>query len=55
MEELEYRHFKVHGEFDHNKEMFLWPRCLRLEDGARGSPHGAQVITPLHCKDTGYC
>lgn len=55
MEELEYRHFKVCGEFDHSKEMLLWPRSLRLEDGARGSPHGAQIITPFHCKDSRYC
>lgn len=52
VEELEYRHIKVHGEFDHAKEMFLWPRSLKSETGAGGQQHGAQVITPFHCKET---
>lgn len=53
VEELEYRHVKVHGEFDHTKEMFLWPRPLKLETGAGSHQHGAHVITPFHCKETG--
>ncbi|XP_065918426.1 surfeit locus protein 1-like isoform X2 [Dysidea avara] len=53
VEELEYRHVKVHGEFDHSKEIFMWPRS-RLVEGTRGSgAHGAHVITPFHCDDTG--
>jgi len=53
VEELEYRHVKVHGEFDHYKEVFLWPRSCLVEDSKGSGLHGAQVITPFHCDETG--
>jgi len=53
LEELEYRHVEVHGEFDHSKEVFVWPRSKLVEGTRGGGPHGAHVITPFHCEETG--
>uniref|UniRef100_A0A8D0HJ04 SURF1-like protein n=1 Tax=Sphenodon punctatus TaxID=8508 RepID=A0A8D0HJ04_SPHPU len=61
LKDLEYKPVKVHGYFDHSKELYILPRSLvnpKREAKAAGqlisSPEtGANVITPFYCTDLG--
>lgn len=61
LQSLEYRPVRVHGYFDHSKELYMMPRTLvdpareareagRLSSSAES---GAYVITPFHCTELG--
>ncbi|XP_029024532.1 surfeit locus protein 1 [Betta splendens] len=58
---LEYRRVRVHGHYDHSKELYVMPRSpVDPEKEAReagslssSGETGANVITPFHCKDLG--
>ncbi|XP_026211507.1 surfeit locus protein 1 [Anabas testudineus] len=58
---LEYRRVKVHGRYDHSKELYIMPRSPvdpkkeAREAGSLSSSgeSGANVITPFHCTDLG--
>ncbi|XP_055009330.1 surfeit locus protein 1 isoform X3 [Boleophthalmus pectinirostris] len=58
---LEYRRVKVHGRYDHSKELYIMPRSpVDPEREAREAGRitssgeiGANVITPFHCTDLG--
>lgn len=53
LEELEYRRVKLHGHFEHSRELYMWPRSLNTE-GTRqkNAEPGAHVITPFYCNET---
>lgn len=59
---LEYRRVKVHGRFDHSKELYVLPRSpvdpeREAQEAGRISSSGesgANVITPFYCTDFGY-
>ncbi|KAI7813343.1 putative protein similar to vertebrate surfeit 1 SURF1, partial [Triplophysa rosa] len=61
MKGLEYRRVKVHGRFDHSKELYVLPRSpVDPEREAReagrissSGQSGANVITPFYCTDLG--
>lgn len=58
---LEYRRVRVHGKYDHSKELYIMPRSpVDPEKEAREAGRlsssgqtGANVITPFHCTDLG--
>ncbi|XP_018595995.2 surfeit locus protein 1 isoform X4 [Scleropages formosus] len=58
---LEYRRIKVHGRYDHTKELYVMPRSpVDPEREAREAGRlsssgetGANVITPFYCTDLG--
>lgn len=53
--EMEYRRVRLHGHFDHSRELWMWPRMLNSRAGGSGgkSEPGAHIITPFHCEETG--
>ncbi|TRY59536.1 hypothetical protein DNTS_012230 [Danionella cerebrum] len=59
--QLEYRRVKVHGHFDHSKELYVLPRSpvnpeREASEAGRISSSvqsGANVITPFYCTDLG--
>ena len=59
LQELEYRRVRLHGHFDHSKELHMWPRALHSEGvasggfGKQGSEPGAQIVTAFYCQELG--
>ena len=58
LEEFEYRRVRLHGYFDHSKELHVWPRSLYTGEAAPvhqggGSQTGANVVTPFFCEELG--
>ena len=59
LQELEYRRVRLHGYFDHSRELHMWPRTLHSEGsfsggfGKQGSEPGAQVVTAFYCQELG--
>ena len=57
LKEFEYRRVRLHGYFDHSKELHVWPRSLYAGEATpvqgRGSQTGANVVTPFFCEELG--
>ncbi len=55
LEEYEYRRVRLHGHFDHSKELHMWPRTLYTGEDTptRGSEPGAYIVTPFFCEELG--
>ncbi|KAL5483761.1 hypothetical protein EMCRGX_G020173 [Ephydatia muelleri] len=53
--EMEYRRVRLRGQFDHSRELWMWPRMLNSRMGSSGGKNepGAHIITPFHCEETG--
>ena len=50
LKEMEYRRVRVHGYFDHGKELYVWPRVLNTPRSGQGrAEHGTQVVSPFFC------
>lgn len=54
LEELEYRRVTLTGQFDHTREIHMWPRGQLSEEymSKQRSEPGAHIITPFYCNET---